>query len=58
MTKTLAKVLGVPFSSNDATPLTMAGYVGEDVDVVIHRLLEVRTPPYSSDIRPILILCG
>ncbi|KAI8342423.1 P-loop containing nucleoside triphosphate hydrolase protein [Chlamydoabsidia padenii] len=40
MTKTLAKVLGVPFSSNDATPLTMAGYVGEDVEVVIHRLLE------------------
>ncbi|CAO3594893.1 unnamed protein product [Absidia cylindrospora] len=40
LTKTLAQILGVPFSSNDATPLTMAGYVGEDVEVVVHRLLE------------------
>ncbi|KAI8070758.1 P-loop containing nucleoside triphosphate hydrolase protein [Gongronella butleri] len=40
LAKTLAKILNVPFSSNDATPLTMAGYVGEDVESVIHRLLQ------------------
>lgn len=41
LAKTLAQILDVPFSSNDATPLTMAGYVGEDVESVIHRLLQV-----------------
>ncbi|KAI8081364.1 ATP-dependent Clp protease, ATP-binding subunit ClpX, partial [Halteromyces radiatus] len=40
LAKTLAQILNVPFSSNDATPLTMAGYVGEDVETVIHRLLQ------------------
>ncbi|KAI9300705.1 P-loop containing nucleoside triphosphate hydrolase protein [Cunninghamella echinulata] len=40
LAKTLAQILDVPFSSNDATPLTMAGYVGEDVESVIHRLLQ------------------
>ncbi|ORX54533.1 ClpX, ATPase regulatory subunit [Hesseltinella vesiculosa] len=40
LAKTLANILNVPFSSNDATPLTMAGYVGEDVESVIHRLLQ------------------
>ncbi|KAI8075262.1 P-loop containing nucleoside triphosphate hydrolase protein [Gongronella butleri] len=40
MARTLAQILQVPFSSNDATPLTQAGYVGEDVESVIHRLLQ------------------
>ncbi|KAJ3213900.1 hypothetical protein HK099_007128 [Clydaea vesicula] len=40
ISKTTAKLLNVPFSINDATPLTQAGYVGEDVDVVISRLLQ------------------
>ncbi|KAJ2895657.1 ATP-binding protein [Coemansia aciculifera] len=34
------QILDVPFSVSDATPLTQAGYVGEDVEVVIQRLLQ------------------
>lgn len=41
LARTLAKVLDVPFAIADATPLTEAGYVGEDVENVILRLLEV-----------------
>ncbi|KAI9308807.1 P-loop containing nucleoside triphosphate hydrolase protein [Cunninghamella echinulata] len=40
LAKTLAQILEVPFSSSDATPFTQAGYVGEDVELVIHRLLQ------------------
>lgn len=38
--QTLAKVLDVPFAIADATTLTEAGYVGEDVENVILRLLQ------------------
>ncbi|KAI8922825.1 P-loop containing nucleoside triphosphate hydrolase protein [Entophlyctis helioformis] len=38
--KTTAKILDVPFSMNDATPFTQAGYVGDDVEVCIHKLLQ------------------
>jgi ATP-dependent Clp protease ATP-binding subunit ClpX len=38
--RTLAKILHVPFSISDATTLTEAGYVGEDVENVILRLLQ------------------
>ncbi len=38
--KTLAKILDVPFSIADATTLTEAGYVGEDVENIILRLLQ------------------
>ncbi len=41
MARVLAKVLDVPFAIADATPLTEAGYVGEDVENVILRLLQV-----------------
>lgn len=37
--RTLAQALDVPFVHVDATPLTMAGYVGDDVESIIHRLL-------------------
>ncbi|KAF9435491.1 hypothetical protein BGZ76_006176 [Entomortierella beljakovae] len=40
LARTLAKILDVPFSMSDATPFTQAGYVGEDVESVIHRLLQ------------------
>ncbi|KAI8333661.1 P-loop containing nucleoside triphosphate hydrolase protein [Chlamydoabsidia padenii] len=40
LARTLAQILEVPFSSSDATPFTQAGYVGEDVELVIHRLLQ------------------
>ncbi len=38
--KTLAKILNVPFAIADATSLTQAGYVGEDVENVLLRLLQ------------------
>ncbi len=38
--KTLAKILDVPFSIADATTLTEAGYVGEDVENIVLRLLQ------------------
>lgn len=38
--KTLAKLLNVPFAISDATALTEAGYVGEDVESIILRLLQ------------------
>ncbi|MFT4521855.1 MAG: ATP-dependent Clp protease ATP-binding subunit ClpX [Bacteroidia bacterium] len=40
MAKTLAKILNVPFCIADATVLTEAGYVGEDVESIITRLLQ------------------
>jgi len=41
MAQTLAKFLKVPFAIADATTLTEAGYVGEDVENVLVRLLQV-----------------
>jgi len=38
--KTMAKILQVPFCIADATVLTEAGYVGEDVETVLSRLLQ------------------
>ncbi|KNZ80046.1 ATP-dependent Clp protease ATP-binding subunit ClpX, partial [Termitomyces sp. J132] len=38
LAKTLAQILDVPFSVNDATSFTQAGYVGEDVEIIIERL--------------------
>ncbi len=40
MAQTMAKFLDVPFSIADATVLTEAGYVGEDVDNIVVRLLQ------------------
>ena len=40
LAQTLAKFLGVPFAIVDATSLTEAGYVGEDVESILFRLLE------------------
>lgn len=39
LAQTLAKTLNVPFAIADATTLTEAGYVGEDVENIIHKLL-------------------
>ena len=41
LAQTLARILEVPFTIVDATTLTEAGYVGEDVENVILRLLQV-----------------
>ena len=40
LARTLAKVLDVPFAISDATTLTEAGYVGEDVENIILRLVQ------------------
>ncbi|MFS8564548.1 MAG: ATP-dependent Clp protease ATP-binding subunit ClpX [Rhabdochlamydiaceae bacterium] len=40
MARTLAKILDVPFAIADATTLTEAGYVGEDVENIILRLVQ------------------
>jgi ATP-dependent Clp protease ATP-binding subunit ClpX len=41
LAQTFAKILDVPFTIADATALTEAGYVGEDVENIILRLLQV-----------------
>ena len=41
LVKTLAKFLNVPYTIADATTLTEAGYVGDDVETIITRLLQV-----------------
>lgn len=41
LAKTIAKILNVPFCMADATVLTEAGYVGEDVESILARLLQV-----------------
>jgi len=40
LARTLAKILNVPFAIADATSLTEAGYVGEDVENILVRLLQ------------------
>ena len=41
LASTLAKIVGVPFVIADATTLTQAGYVGDDVENILVRLLDV-----------------
>jgi ATP-dependent Clp protease ATP-binding subunit ClpX len=40
LAQTLARILDVPFTMTDATSLTEAGYVGDDVENIISRLLQ------------------
>lgn len=40
LARTIAKILNVPFCIADATVLTEAGYVGEDVEAILSRLLQ------------------
>ena len=40
LAQTLAKILDVPFAIADATALTEAGYVGEDVENILLRLIQ------------------
>jgi len=39
MIKTIARILDVPFSTSDVTAMTQAGYIGQDVESCIERLL-------------------
>ncbi|MEI7590335.1 MAG: ATP-dependent Clp protease ATP-binding subunit ClpX [Deltaproteobacteria bacterium] len=52
LAKTLAKILDVPFAIADATTLTEAGYVGEDVENIILSLLQ------KADFDPQKASCG
>ncbi|KAI0693575.1 P-loop containing nucleoside triphosphate hydrolase protein [Cytidiella melzeri] len=49
LAKTLAQVLDVPFSVSDATSFTQAGYVGDDVETCVQRLLQAANwDPYRA----------
>ncbi|KAL4907420.1 hypothetical protein BDW74DRAFT_124112 [Aspergillus multicolor] len=56
MSKSLAKVLSVPFSISDCTPFTQAGYIGEDAEVCIHRLLAAANYDVEQAERGIIVL--
>jgi ATP-dependent Clp protease ATP-binding subunit ClpX len=47
LARTIAKLLHVPFTIVDATVLTEAGYVGEDIESILTRLLQVAD--YNTD---------
>ncbi len=54
LAKTLAKILDVPFCIVDATTLTEAGYVGEDVENIVLRLLQAADMDVSKAERGII----
>lgn len=56
MAKTLARVLDVPFSMSDCTPLTQAGYIGEDAEVCVQRLLAAANYDVTAAERGIICL--
>lgn len=56
MAKTLARVLEVPFSMSDCTPFTQAGYIGEDADVCVQRLLAAANYDVAKAERGIICL--
>jgi ATP-dependent Clp protease ATP-binding subunit ClpX len=56
LAKTIAKVLNVPFCIADATILTEAGYVGEDVESILSRLLQAADYDVPSAERGIVFI--
>ncbi len=56
LAKTIAKKLNVPFTIVDATVLTEAGYVGEDIEGIITRLLQVADYDVKSAERGIVFI--
>lgn len=56
MAKTLARVLSVPFSMSDCTPFTQAGYIGEDAEICVHRLLAAANYDVAQAERGIICL--
>ena len=56
LAQTLARVLKVPFTIVDATTLTEAGYVGEDVENIIVRLLEAADHDVDAAMRGIVYI--
>mgnify|MGYP001270111081 FL=1 len=47
LAQTLAKILGVPFAIADATALTEAGYVGEDVENILLKIIHIERAEYG-----------
>lgn len=56
MAKSLARVLSVPFSISDCTPFTQAGYIGEDAETCVHRLLAAANYDVEQAERGIIVL--
>jgi ATP-dependent Clp protease ATP-binding subunit ClpX len=56
LAKTLARILNVPFAIGDATTLTEAGYVGEDVENILLRLLQAADYDLESAQRGIVYI--
>jgi len=56
LAKTIAKLLNVPFAIVDATVFTEAGYVGEDVESILTRLLQVCNYDVTSAERGIVYI--
>jgi len=56
LARTIAKMLHVPFCIADATALTEAGYVGEDVESILSRLLQVADYNLSAAERGIVFI--
>jgi len=56
LARTLARVLNVPFAIGDATTLTEAGYVGEDVENLLLRLLQAADYDLESAQRGIIYI--
>jgi ATP-dependent Clp protease ATP-binding subunit ClpX len=56
MAKTLARVLSVPFSISDCTVFTQAGYIGEDAEQCVHRLLAAADYNVEQAERGIIVL--
>ena len=56
LAKTIAKMLHVPFSIVDATVLTEAGYVGEDIESILTRLLQSADYDVASAERGIVFI--
>lgn len=56
LARTIAKMLHVPFTIVDATVLTEAGYVGEDIESILTRLLQAADYDVSSAERGIVFI--
>ncbi len=56
LARTLARILNVPFSICDATALTEAGYVGEDVESILTQLLAAADYDVSSAERGVIFI--
>ena len=56
LAKTLARILNVPFAIGDATTLTEAGYVGEDVENILLKLLQTADYDLESAQRGIVYI--